>query len=87
MLIYLSDLVAEYYIAPIQTRENRSVLRVRTNLVQDGTRLMNRVHSLLDKYDVKCDYDHIFGVKGTGWLRSLKLMITIRFYYTNMSFR
>jgi transposase len=34
---------------------------------------MNRVHSLLDKYDVKCDYDNIFGVKGTRWLRSLKL--------------
>jgi transposase len=34
---------------------------------------MNRLHPLLDKYDVKCDYDHIFGVKGTRWLRSLKL--------------
>ena len=34
---------------------------------------MNRVHSLLDKYDVECDYDHIFGVKGTRWLRSLKM--------------
>jgi hypothetical protein len=28
---------------------------------------------LLDKYHVKCDYDNIFGVKGTRWLRSLKL--------------
>ncbi len=28
---------------------------------------------MLDKYDVKCDYDNIFGVKGTRWLRSLKL--------------
>ena len=34
---------------------------------------MNRLHPLPDKYDVKCDYDHIFGVKGTRWLRSLKL--------------
>jgi hypothetical protein len=44
------------------------------NLVQDRTRVMNRVHSLLDKYDVKCDYDNIFGVKGTRWLKSLKLV-------------
>ena len=73
MLIYLSDLVTEYYIAPMQIRENRSLLRLRTNLVQDRTRVMNRLHPLLDKYDVKCDYDHIFGVKGTRWLRSLKL--------------
>jgi len=34
---------------------------------------MNRVRSLLDKYDVKCDYDNIFGVKGIRWLKSLKL--------------
>ena len=43
------------------------LLRLRINLVQ------NRVHSLLDKYDVKCDYDNIFGVKGIRWLKSLKL--------------
>jgi hypothetical protein len=34
---------------------------------------MNRVRSLLDKYDVLCDYDKIFGVKGIRWLKSLKL--------------
>jgi transposase len=49
------------------------LLRLRTNIVQDRTRVMNRVHSLLDKYDVKCDCDYIFGVKGTRWLKSLKL--------------
>jgi transposase len=43
-----SDLVAECYIAPIKIRENRLLLRLRTNIVQDRTRVMNRVHSLLD---------------------------------------
>ena len=28
---------------------------------------------MLDKYDVICDYNNIFGAKGTGWLKSLKL--------------
>ena len=28
---------------------------------------------MLDKYDVRCDCDNIFGVKGTRWLKSLKL--------------
>jgi transposase len=51
-----SDLVAESYIAPRKVREDRSLLRLRANLVQDRTRVMNRVHSLFDKYDVKCDY-------------------------------
>jgi transposase len=68
-----SDLVAECYIAPREIREDRSILRLRTNLVQDRTRVMNRVRSLLDKYDVICDYDNIFGVKGRRWLKSLKL--------------
>ena len=68
-----SDLVAECYIAPREIREDRSLLRLRTNLVQDRTRVMNRVRSLLDKYDVICDYDNIFGVKGRRWLKSLKL--------------
>ena len=49
-LAYLlrSDLVAECYIAPREIREDRLLLRLRTNLVQDRTRVMNRVHSLLD---------------------------------------
>ena len=66
------------------------LLRLRTNLVQDRTRVMNRVHSLLDKYDVTCDYDNIFGVKGTRWLRSLKLSdddrILIHEYVTQIEF-
>ena len=65
--------VAECYIASREIREDRLLLRLRINLVQDRTRVMNRVHSLLDKYDVKCDYDNIFGVKGIRWLKSLKL--------------
>lgn len=37
-----SDLVAECYIADRETREDRSLLRLRTNLVQDRTRTINR---------------------------------------------
>ena len=68
-----SDLIAESYIAPDKVREDRSLLRLRINLVSDRTRVMNRVHSLLDKYDLKCRYEHIFGVNGIRWLKSIKL--------------
>lgn len=68
-----SDLIAESYIAPDDVREDRSLLRLRINLVSDRTRVMNRVHSLLDKYDLKCKYDHIFGVNGIRWLKSIAL--------------
>ena len=77
-------------IAPREIREDRLLLRLRTNLVQDRTRVMNRVHSLLDKYDVKCAYDNIFGVKGTRWLRCLKLSdndeILLHEYVTQIEF-
>ncbi|MGB6591767.1 MAG: transposase [Candidatus Nitrosopolaris sp.] len=59
-----SDLVAECYIANKKTREERSLLRLRTNLVQDRTRVINRTHSLLDKYDMNFGYSKIFGIKG-----------------------
>lgn len=68
-----SNLIAESYIAPNKVREDRSLLRLRINLVSDRTRVMNRVHSLLDKYDLKCRYDHIFGVNGIRWLKSIEL--------------
>src|SRR5947209_4900991 len=61
-----------HYIVSREIREDRLLLRLRINLVQDRTRVMNRVRSLLDKYDVRCDYDKIFGVKGIRWLKSLK---------------
>ena len=37
-----SDLVAECYIAPREIREDRLLLRLRINLVQDRTRVMNK---------------------------------------------
>ena len=68
-----SDLIAESYIAPDNVREDRSLLRLRINLVSDRTRVMNRVHSLLDKYDLKCNYSHIFSIKGIMWLKNVEL--------------
>ncbi len=59
-----SDLVAECYMAPREIREDRLLLRLRINLVQDRTRVINRTHSLLDKYDMNFGYSKIFGMKG-----------------------
>jgi len=78
-----SDLIAESYIAPDNVREDRSLLRLRINLVSDRTRVMNRVHSLLDKYDQKCKYSHIFGVNGIKWLKSIALKGNDQIQLTN----
>lgn len=72
--LYRSDLVAECYIATKEIGEDRSLLRLSTNLVQDRTRVINRTHSLLDKYDVmNFGYSKIFGIKGLQWLRDLRV--------------
>jgi transposase len=34
---------------------------------------MNRVHSLLDKYDIGCTCSPIFGKSGMKWLKAIKL--------------
>ncbi|MDR4491505.1 MAG: IS110 family transposase [Candidatus Nitrosocosmicus sp.] len=68
-----SNLIPESYVAPDSIREDRSILRLRINLVQDRTRIANRVHSLLDKYDMDQPCSHLVGKKGLNWLKSLKL--------------
>jgi len=47
-----AGIVPECYVAPPEVREVRGLLRHRINLVQDRTRVINRIHNLLDKYDV-----------------------------------
>lgn len=68
-----TNLVAECYVAPVDIRNKRTLLRHRMNLVHDRVKVRNRVHSLLDKYDLKPPYNDIFGVNGIPWLKSLKL--------------
>jgi transposase len=85
-----SNLIPESYVAPDSIREDRFILRLRINLVQDRTRVVNRVHSLLDKYDASCDYSHLSGKKGLNWLKSLKLggndQVQLNNYINNIEF-
>src|SRR5438445_4257086 len=68
-----TDLVAKCYIAPRDTRDKRTILRHRTCLVHDRTNVMNRIHSLLDKHDLKPPFHDIFGINGIRYLKSLTL--------------
>ncbi len=85
-----SNLIPESYVAPDNIREDRSILRLRINLVQDRTRVVNRVHSLLDKYDANYDGSHLVGKKGIKWLKTLKLegndQIQLNNYINNIEF-
>lgn len=68
-----SNLVAECYIAPRNVRDNKTVLRHRESLVWNRTAIINRVHSLLDKYDLHFMYDKIHGKRGMMWLKQIEL--------------
>lgn len=69
-----SNLVARCYIASADIRDSRTLLRHRTNLVHDRTQVMNRIHSLLDKYDLSFERcKNIFGVYGMKWLNQQHL--------------
>lgn len=42
-------------------------------LVEDTVVIKNRIHNLLDKYDLRCDVSDLFGKRGLEWLRNLQL--------------
>lgn len=86
-----SNLIPESYVAPDDVREDRSIMRLRINLVQDRTRVVNRIHSLLDKYDESYDGgSHLTCKKGMNWLKSLKLdgndQVQLINYISNIEF-
>jgi transposase len=70
-----ADLIAECYVPPRNVRESRSRLSHRSNIVKEQTRIKNRIHSLLDKYDLECEYGNIFGTHGMRWLHTLQLQL------------
>jgi len=68
-----ADLIAECYVPSRDLRLSRALLSHRVNITREQTRIKNRIHSLLDKYDLECEYDDIFGAHGMHWLHTLQL--------------
>jgi transposase len=67
-----ADLVAPCYVPPAEVRELRSLIRHRMNLIKDRTKVKNRVHALLDKYDLEgFSGTDQFGKAGMEWLKSI----------------
>ena len=75
MLAYLlrGNLVAESYVPTKKNRERRSLLRHRASLIKMRVEVKNRIHMLLDKYDLSYEYTDLFGKEGSEWLQSLNL--------------
>lgn len=52
------------------------MVRHRITLSRTKTKLINKVHSILDKYDYKTGLTDIFGISGIEWLKSLLPMVS-----------
>lgn len=67
-----ADLIPESYIPSREVRELRDLVRMRTKLVRDRTRLKARVRAELEKNRIRVDSGgDIFTMKGKNWLREL----------------
>ena len=59
-----------------ENRDKRSLVRHRITLSRTKTKLVNKVHSILDKYDYRTELTDIFGKSGIEWLKALSSEVT-----------
>src|SRR3954466_7842665 len=71
-----TDLIYESYVPKQEDRDRRSLVRHRITLSRTKTKLVNKVHSILDKYDYQTNLTDIFSKSGIEWLKSLTPMVT-----------
>jgi transposase len=71
-----TDLIYESYVPKREDRDKRSLVRHRITLSRIKTKLVNKVHSILDKYDYQTDLTDIFSKSGIEWLKSLSSQVT-----------
>ena len=72
-----TDLIYESYVPKQEDRDKRSLVRHRITLSQrTKTKLVNKVHSILDKYDYRTELTDIFSKSGIEWLKSLTPLVT-----------
>ncbi len=70
-----ADLIATVYVCSLKTRKLKELLRHRRRLVNDATRMKNRIHMLLMKNNISVAVSDLFGVKGMKYLKEIDLPI------------
>lgn len=66
-------LLPESYLAPLEVRHQRQLLRLRTGLVRMRTEVKNRLHALLAQHNLVCPHSDLFGKAGLEYLRQVEL--------------
>lgn len=66
-----TDLIHESFVPKQEDKDKRSLVRHRITLSRIKTKLVNKIHSTLDKYDFETNLTDMFSVSRIGWLKSL----------------
>ena len=70
-----AELIATVHVCSLKTRRLKELLRHRRRLVQDTTRMKNRIHMLLMKNNVHIPVTDLFGTKGMQYLKQIDLPV------------
>ncbi|PNX51015.1 MAG: hypothetical protein BV458_12180 [Thermoplasmata archaeon M9B2D] len=70
-----ADLIATVHVCSLKTRKLKELLRHRRRLVQDATRMKNRIHMLLMKNNTSIPVSDLFGARGMKYLKEIELPI------------
>ncbi|MFB6291453.1 MAG: IS110 family transposase [Candidatus Bipolaricaulia bacterium] len=64
-----ADLIPESYLAPLETRELRELLRHRIFLVRERAKVKSKIRTLLSKLNLICPKSDVLGKEAIIWLR------------------
>jgi transposase len=68
-----AGLICTIHVSSLETRRLKELLRHRNRLVQDATRMKNRIHNLLMKNNCQIPVSDLFGLKGLEYLKEIDL--------------
>jgi transposase len=68
-----ADLISTVHVSSLETRKLKELLRHRSRLVRDSTRMKNRIHMLLMKNNFRSPVSDLFGVQGLRYLKEIDL--------------
>ena len=68
-----AGLICTIHVSSLETPRLKELLRHRNRLVQDATRMKNRIHNLLMKNNCQIPISDLFGLEGLGYLKEIDL--------------
>ena len=68
-----ADLLATVHVSSLETRQLKELLRYRSRLVRDASRMKNRIHMLLMKNNLRSPVSDLFGARGLRYLEEIEL--------------